>query len=253
MQVQSCLVPEIGISAIHASMSGIEEDIQLVRDLIAWHGTNVNRVSKEIGKPNTTLNRYFNGSAKNRLARETMDALRASFPNFPGFSKLPPPNAIPFKMEGASMERMREDLPVYGTALGAARQVDGEAVEQTTLNRAEVVQYAKRPVMLNGRADAYGLFVSGSSMEPRYEDGEMIVIDPKGRVRSGDYVVVYLRPKNPEEDDGEADRAVLVKKLVRRTATHYELEQFQPALTFRVEAAEVVRVDRVIPWSEMLS
>src|SRR3546814_20836483 len=79
-------------------------------------------------------------------------------------------NAHPFRMEGASDRRMRDDLPVYGSALGAAREIDGEAIEQTTLNRAEIVQYAKRPVLLESNATAYGLYVSGSSMEPRHLD-----------------------------------------------------------------------------------
>lgn len=162
-------------------------------------------------------------------------------------------NAIPFRMEGASAERMRDDLPIYGTALGAALEIDGEAIEQTTLNRAEVVQYAKRPVLLNGKAHAYGLYVSGSSMEPRHRDGEIVLADPKGRLHSGDDVIVYLRPLTPEEDDGETARAVLVKRLVRRTSTYVELEQYQPAKVFRIEMAQVVRIDRVIPWSELLS
>lgn len=164
-----------------------------------------------------------------------------------------PPNARPFKMEGASEERMREDLPIYGTALGAARYVDSEAIEQTTLNQAEVVQYAKRPVVLNGNSAAYGLFVSGHSMEPRYRDGEIILIDPKGRYHAGDDVVVYLRTDNAEEDNGEAARAVLVKKLVRRTVSYIELEQYTPAITFRVEMTDVVSIHRVIPWGELLT
>ncbi len=238
---------------MYAHMATVQDDIRLVQDLLKWADTNANQASKKIGKPNTTLNRFANGSAQYRLARETLTALQQAYPGFPGFADISESNAIPFKMEGASEERMRDDLPIYGTALGAARQVDGEAIEQTTLNRAEVVNYAKRPVLLNGRADAYGLYVSGSSMEPRFDDGDMILIDPKGRVRNGDYVVVYLRPLNPEEDDGESARAVLVKKLVRRTSGYIELEQFQPATTFRVDAEEIVRVDRVIPWSELLS
>src|SRR3546814_3532162 len=92
-----------------------------------------------------------------------------------------------------------------GSALGAAREIDGEAIEQTTLNRAEIVQYAKRPVLLESNATAYGLYVSGSSMEPRHLDGDMILIDPKGRVRGGDDVVVYLRPLHPEDDDGRSE------------------------------------------------
>lgn len=84
-------------------------------------------------------------------------------------------------------------------------------------------------------------------------DGEVILVDPKGRVKPGEDVVVYLRPTNPEDDDGEAARAVLVKRLIRRTAAYFELEQYSPAKVFRIETEEVLRVDRVIPWSELLS
>lgn len=236
-----------------AHMASVEDDIQLVRDLLAWADTNPNQVGKKTGMANTTINRFANGTAKTRLGRDTLDKLRAAYPDFPGFADLPETNGLPFKMEGASAERMREDLPVYGTALGAARKVDGEAIEQTTLNRAEVVTYAKRPVILNGKTDAYGLIVSGSSMEPRHLDGETILVDPKGRVKPGEDVVVYLRPTNPEEDDGEAARAVLVKRLVRRSSGFIELEQYTPAKVFRIDMADVLRVDRVIPWSELLS
>lgn len=169
-----------------------------------------------------------------------------------GFDIMPDANALAFRMEGASLERMREDLPIYGTALGAVREIDGEAIEQTTLNKAEVLQYAKRPTILNGNASAYGLYIAGSSMEPRYMDGEMLLADPKGRVRAGEDVIVYLRPRNEVEDDGETARAALVKRLVRRTASYIELEQYSPAKVFRIEMVEVLRIDRVIPWHELL-
>src|ERR1044072_2653910 len=105
MQVQSCLVPPIGISAMYAHMASVQEDIQLVRDLLAWADTNVNQVSQKIGKPNTTLNRFANGSAKFRMHRDTLNALRTAYPDLPGFAERPEANAIPFKMEGASAER----------------------------------------------------------------------------------------------------------------------------------------------------
>jgi hypothetical protein len=234
-------------------MAGVDDDIQMVRDLIAWTGTNANRVAAAIGKPNTTINRFSNGKAVHRMARDTVNALRGAFPEFPGFVDRPEPNGAVIAMEGPSLERMRPNFPVYGTALGADRRVDGEAVEQTTLNRAEVMMYVKRPTLLNERADTYGLVVAGSSMEPRHMDGEMIVVDPKGRVRPTEDVVVYLRPTEPEQDDGETARAVLVKRLVRRTASYIELEQYTPAIRFQVRTDEIVRIDRVIPWSELLS
>jgi len=161
-------------------------------------------------------------------------------------------NAVVVPMEGASMERMQPNLPIYGTALGAPREIDGEAIEQVTLNRGEVLEYVKRPVLLNGNTLAYGLRVEGYSMEPRHRDGEMLIVDPSARVRIGDDVVVYLRPPTPEEDDGETARAVLVKRMVRRSSGYYELEQYQPAKTFRINSSDVLRVDRVVPWQELL-
>lgn len=232
-------------------MATVDDDIQLVRDLIAWADSNAARVAASIGKPNTTINRFANGSAKHRMHRDTMTALREKYPDFPGFADIPEANATQVRFEGASAERMRDDLPVYGTALGAARKVDGEAVEQVTLNTGTVDFYVKRPVLLNEKPEAYGLIVAGVSMEPRHRDGETIVVDPKGRVKGGDDVVVYLRPKG-DDDDGARARAVLVKRLVRRTSGYIELEQYTPAITFRVEAEEVLRIDRVVPWSELL-
>lgn len=163
----------------------------------------------------------------------------------------PPPNATVERYEGASLEEAREDLPIYGTALGASRQIEGEAIEQTDLNKGEVLEYVKRPVLLNRHPKAYGLHVQGSSMHPALPDGELLVAVPGRPLSIGDNVVVYLRPAD-ESDDGEAARAVLVKELVRRTASYYELRQYDPPKVFRIEACEVVRVDRVLTRREML-
>lgn len=237
---------------MHFLMATVDDDIKMVRDLIAWAETNPNQIAKKIGVANTTINRFANGTAKTRLHRETLAKLQDAYPEFAGFPAAIEANATPFRMEGASEARMRNDLPIYGTALGAAREIDGEAIEQTTLNRAEVVEYAKRPVLLEGNAAAYGVYVSGSSMEPRHNDGETVLVDPKGRLRSGEDVVVYLRPTNPEEDDGETARAVLVKRLVRRTSTYVELQQYTPPKVFRIDMCEITQIHRVIPWSELL-
>lgn len=159
-------------------------------------------------------------------------------------------NAMPVKMEGASIERMREDLPIYGTALGGAVVIGAEAIEQTQLNQADHLGYAKRPTILNGRADAYGLYVQGSSMYPRFGDGEFILVE-KRPAKSGDDGVIYLRSEL--EDDGERSRAVLVKRVIRRTGSYIELEQFDPPITFKVPNEDVVRIDRVMTLGDLLT
>jgi hypothetical protein len=66
-------------------------------------------------------------------------------------------------------------------------------------------------------------------------------------------VVVYLRTEDPDEDDGQTARAVLVKELVRRTSKHVELRQYSPPGDFKIEMHRVMRIDRVLTRKEMLT
>lgn len=148
-------------------------------------------------------------------------------------------------------QAMLQDIPVYGTALGSEAQygIDGDGtviVEQTDLNTGEVVDRFRRPPNLQNRRDVYGLYVAGDSMEPAYEAGQGILIDPKRPPNARDYVVVYLRDR--EDSDGAA--GVLIKRLVRRSASYIELQQYNPAATFRLDARLYREVHRVMPWDE---
>jgi len=159
-------------------------------------------------------------------------------------------NALPFRMEGASVQRMNRDLPIYGTALGADEIVDGEAIEQTTLNRGEVIEYKRRPAILDGRADVYGLYVQGSSMQPRFRDGDTVFVESRKRPAAGDDAVIYLR--TPDDADGERTSSVLIKAIVRKTASYVELEQYNPAQIFRIAMERVERMDRVLTLDDMI-
>lgn len=166
----------------------------------------------------------------------------------------PEGNASIQKYEGAADVTLRRDLPIYGTALGAPEEFSGEAIEQTMLNRGEIIDYAKRPTVLNDQQHAYGLYVQGVSMSPRFDDGELIFVTHGLQARPpriGDDVVVYMRDEGSENVDSAT--GVMVKRLIRRNSDFVELQQFTPALTFRLDAARIFRIDRVIPWSELLS
>jgi phage repressor protein C with HTH and peptisase S24 domain len=110
------------------------------------------------------------------------------------------------------------DLPVYGRAVGGSPDVD-MAYEFD----GEALDYIARPSVLSGTREAYGLFVSGTSMEPRYMEGETIYVNPSRPVRSGSFVVAQLRPKRP----GDPVRG-LVKQLVARTPTKIILRSLNP-------------------------
>lgn len=170
-------------------------------------------------------------------------------PGVPRVDATPLPNATPFQMEGSSSERMRRDVPVFGTALGADCVVDGEAVEQTNLNTGEVVEYRRRPVILDGRTDVYGLYVQGSSMEPRWRDGGIVFVERRKRPAVGDDAVVYLR--GPDGADGEHSTCVLIKTLIRKSASFIELRQYSPPIDFRIDMERVAHMDRVLTLDDL--
>lgn len=236
-------------------MDGLAADTKLINDLCAWSNKAPSRIAAELGMAATTLTRPANGKATTRIGRQTLDALRTAYPEFPGFAgaDVVPANARPVRFEGASLEEPDENLPVWGTGLGTATEIDGEAIEQTMLNSGDVIEHVKRPAILKRKDGAYAIYTQGSSMHPALPDGEMAVAVKGMALSIGDNVVVYLRAENPELDDGERAVAVLVKELVRRTASYVELRQYQPAKDFKIPMTQVLRIDRILTRREMLS
>lgn len=119
-------------------------------------------------------------------------------------------------------------IPIYGQAVGG---VDGEF--QMNGN---VLYEVMAPPSLSQVSGAYGVLVSGDSMSPRYEDGEVCFVDPKRRVKKGDYVIAQIRL----EEDGPP--LAFVKKFCRHNAVELVLEQFNPAKELRFSADAVVSV-----------
>jgi phage repressor protein C with HTH and peptisase S24 domain len=148
---------------------------------------------------------------------------------------------------------LQRDLPVFGTALGADLEfvsLDGHpvAIEQTTLNSADRIDQIRRLPALQDEREAFAVYVQGSSMSPRYEDGELALVAPKRAVRPGDYVLVQL--KRPLGEEQEEFASALVKRLIRRSGSYIELEQFNPPAKFKVEAERVDSVYHIMSWSE---
>lgn len=161
-----------------------------------------------------------------------------------------PKSALPRRTD------MPQDIPVYGTAIGTSQDIqaleNGEiAVEQTSLNTGEVIDYFRRPPGLTNARKAYGLYVVGFSMEPAYEPGGVIIVDPSRPPAIQDYVVVYMRGAEHAEDETSVS-AVLLKRLVRRSASFVELEQFNPPARFRIGADAISQMHRVLPLAEIV-
>lgn len=131
------------------------------------------------------------------------------------------PNAqIRGKLEGESKR-----IPVYGQAVGG---LDGEFI----MNGIALYEVLAPPSLMQS-SGAYAVTVSGDSMSPRYEDGEVCFVDPKRRVKKGDYVIAQIRLEE------EGPLLAFVKRFVRHNAAELVLEQFNPAKELRFVASQV--------------
>lgn len=120
-------------------------------------------------------------------------------------------------------------------------------IERASFDPEFHTRYIARPPALAGARDIYAIYFHGDSMEPRYEAGEIGLVDPRRPVRPGDYVLVQLT--NGEDADVVT---VLVKRLVRQTAAEVELEQFNPPLTFALPKSKVARMHRIMQQTDLL-
>jgi phage repressor protein C with HTH and peptisase S24 domain len=90
------------------------------------------------------------------------------------------------------------------------------------------IGYTSRPFNLRGVREAYAIYMVGDSMQPRYEQGWLLHVNPFKPPRRGRDVVVSKR-----------DQSVLIKQFVGWEGDTLVLRQFNPPDTLRVPRAEV--------------
>lgn len=127
-------------------------------------------------------------------------------------------------------------IPVYGQAIGGD---DGQFV----LNGNHVADVLAPPA-LRGVRGAYGVYVAGESMEPRYFAGEVVYVDPTRPVRRGDFVVVQIIGN--DEDDVSA----YVKRFISMNSRELTLEQYNPEKKLNFPYSRVKSVHRVVMGGE---
>ncbi len=104
------------------------------------------------------------------------------------------------------------DLPVYASAEG------GPSGMMVTY---DPMDWLVRPEELLNVRDAFAVYVIGESMEPRYEQGDMILIHPTRPPKRGDDVLLLSA-----QEDGAF--AALIKRLVKWDSQSWTLRQYNP-------------------------
>lgn len=220
---------------------------ELVQRMLAETGLSLTELARRAGVSSTTLTRFMNKDVKHTLSVSTLGKLSvASGVSLPMGLALPgAATAAPRPAAGSLMVprrgEMAQDLPVYGTAQGA----NGEGA--FIINMGGQVDRIRRPPGLTANRDAFAIYVEGDSMEPRFEPGETVVIDPNRPVRPGDDVVLLLESPEP----GQPPQAY-IKRLVRRGAERVLVRQYNPPRQMEFPTAAVKRIFRVMRVGELL-
>lgn len=97
------------------------------------------------------------------------------------------------------------------------------------------IGYTSRPSNLNGVRAAYAIYMVGDSMEPRYEPGWLLHVNPFKPPTRGRDVVVYKQ-----------GQAVLIKQFVGWDGDALVLRQLNPPETLRIPRADVVECHLVV-------
>jgi phage repressor protein C with HTH and peptisase S24 domain len=156
---------------------------------------------------------------------------------FVGAQDQDPPGDAEFVSGGMRPYLGPMDVELMGIAVGGD---DGDF----SFN-GEVAGLVRRPPGIAHLRNVFALHILSTSMEPRYDPGEMIYVGGREPV-PGDHVVIEMFPEN-----GERAGKSYVKKLLRRTEKEIIVSQYNPARELTFDRYAVKRVWRVIPWREV--
>jgi phage repressor protein C with HTH and peptisase S24 domain len=120
----------------------------------------------------------------------------------------------------ASAPRPADVIPIRSAGRGGA--------DQAMFLEDGPIGYTSRPSNLNGVRAAYAIYMVGDSMQPRYEQGWLLHINPFKPPTRGRDVVVYKR-----------DQAVLIKQFVGWEGDSLVLHQLNPDAMLRIPRNEV--------------
>lgn len=195
-----------------------------IRRVLATMQWTPTTLAKAIGKAPSTINRFLNDETVTHEL--SLDTLR----------RIAEVSRQPLPADLLPIDEKREAVVEPDVDLGQAREYQAGARDLPVLGRAaggvgdhydmtegDVIDRIERPPVLENVGNAYALYLSGSSMEPRYFAGETIYVHPGKPITPGCFVVVQLWPEN----DGDPIKG-LVKRFVRRTNDKLVLHQLNP-------------------------
>jgi phage repressor protein C with HTH and peptisase S24 domain len=150
------------------------------------------------------------------------------------------PNARPALSETPDFHFLSKDIPVLGT-------VECGSDGAFNLNEGGPIDHVRRPPGQMNRKGIYCIYVEGSSMEPVYETGDLVYVDPHRPPQAGRDVVIQLAART-----AAGEERCFLKRLVRRSGGKWRVKQFNPEKEFAFDEKDVAAVHLVLKNHELM-
>jgi|EndMetStandDraft_9_1072997.scaffolds.fasta_scaffold03368_7 hypothetical protein len=172
--------------------------------------------------------------------QEIYDAVRA-----PGTPKLA---EIPFRPR---LTDAKKDIPLFASDVGSEIEFSSDGgkvkVRPFLVFADDPIMHAWRPFGLIGKASAYGFFVPVSGMEPAFDAGTPVLIDPVRTPKMWDYALVRLARMS----EGQG-RPVIMGRVLESSGAYVKLRQYRPEIDFEIPMPEIESVHRVLSLEDVL-
>ena len=199
-----------------------------IKKLCAQNEISISELGRRIGMQPHTLRRYTrireDGSQEAQpsieLATKIAEALDVSVDQVIGVN-----------LGSAADKRNVTTMPLYGA-------VQGGSVGFDITDVTEPIDAIDTPSWLSSAPDCYAVFVTGTSMTPRFNPREVVYVHPHRPYREGDCVVVQLAANGRTH--------AIVKQFVEITDTDVVLRQHNPDRILRHKLDEVSAIHTIV-------
>ncbi|ANK72811.1 hypothetical protein FA04_09335 [Ensifer adhaerens] len=212
--------------------SAMDELRHLIREAVDAKKTTYKDLSIAIGKNHAYIQQFVERETPRELRERDARAIVELIQGAAAAGEAAPRRAPGFAPQIVPGEQLvgHRDLPIFAAAQGG----DGHVIVTF-----DAVEYVKRPSVLEGVKGAYGIYLTGSSMIPAYEPGDMALVHPHlPPTRDKDVVLYHVPPAN----DAEA----IIKRLVSFNDREWTLRQYNPFLEFTESRVEWSFCHRVV-------
>lgn len=227
------------------SMPSIDDVPRLLREVMERGPYTQAALAKKLGVEQPQISRWLKGA---KLKGNNLLAIFALHEAVSGVVTRPPPiqEVIPAPDKESPLDRLGPNtLPILGVTMGGRSDKRGPDFWMN----GEVVRYAPRPRRLEGQKDVFGLYVDGTSMEPRYYAKDLVVVE-RTTPAPGDDVVIELKSTDPAD---EHDNPSFIKQFVGRRGSTITVRQFNPKKELTFDLKEIKNLFRVIPVKELMA